>query len=457
MIEIRNRKILVVGLGYRSGLTAANFLAEKGGQVAVSDSKSRDELAGLIEKLAPGVDVLAGGQSPSVLDPGFDLIVLSPGVPASIPLIREARSRNIPVISEIELAFNFIKGAVIAITGTDGKSTVTTLVHRILEGMGCKAFIGGNIGIPAVSLADRTDESAVTVLELSSYQLETIDKFRPGQGAILNITPDHLDRYSGMEAYRDAKFRIAINQTPDDTFVYNGDDSFVVEKLADVKSKKRGFSLHDKNADIYYNNGKVYLSDGTPVLNSERMLMPGMHSIQNAMAALLLSQSFFESRGWIFDFEKASGIITSFEGLEHRMQVVGSFKDRTFINDSKATTTGAVEMALRGFDGNAVLIMGGRAKGDDYSRLLPVLKKGARGLVLIGETADEFSEIFKDLSPVTAADLEEAVFKAMGLTSPGDSVILSPACASFDMFADYEERGKAFVKAFSKLSGGVTV
>lgn len=451
-MNLAEKNILIVGLGYRTGLAAANYLAAKGVRAAVSDSKSVAELAPVIEQLAPGIEVLAGSQNLSILDRGFDLIILSPGVPVKIPLIQEALKRKIEVISEIEFAWRLMRGDSVAITGTDGKTTTTALVHHILSKLGYDARVGGNIGIPMISFADETTEMSVSVLELSSYMLETIDSFKPAVAAILNITPDHLDRYDGMDSYRAAKFRIAMNQNQNDFFIYNQDDPIIVESLGSVRSKKLSFSLKNLSADICYVDKKVFFAGiDSPVLDPSLMKISGLHNVQNAMAAILMVKSLAESRGDIFDIEKTAELIYSFNGLEHRMEHICSFEKRDFINDSKATTVGAVEMALKGFDNNAVVIIGGRGKGDDYSRLIPSLKKGARAVVLIGETKDEFARVFSGLKFIKADDLMDAVVRGFDMSRPGDTILLSPACASFDMFTSYEERGNLFKEAVAEF------
>jgi len=350
-----------------------------------------------------------------------------------------------------------MKGRVIGITGTDGKSTVTTLTGHLLSGLGVKTLVGGNIGIPLVSLVDETSDDSVAVIELSSFQLETVADFRAHAAAILNITPDHLDRYPGMAEYAAAKMRIAGNQSADDAFVYFKDDAIIQGLLGQVKSRALSFSIHDNRADAFLDGDTICLRRGggvVPVLEASSMKIIGRHNILNAMASLLLVSSILDRRGGEIDWKRLAGLCSSFTGLPHRMERLGEFEGRTFINDSKATTVGAVEMALEGFRGDAVLILGGRTKGDDYSRLAKKLRGAVRGLVLLGESKVEFSRIFSDFSPVLADTLDEAVAAAMGLSLPGDAILLSPACASFDMFKSFEERGMMFRRSYEKLVRG---
>lgn len=451
---IKDKSVLVIGLGRRTGLATANFLAAGGNRVAVSDVKRADELRELIAKLDPSVTVLAGVQEPRLLDAGYDMLVISPGVPSDIPLAVEARRRGIPVIAEIELAYRYLKGRIIAITGTDGKSTTTCLTGHILAELGLPAIVGGNIGIPLISLVGDTREESISVVELSSFQLETIDRFRPDAGAVLNISPDHLDRYPGMKEYLEAKMRIAANQTHEDCFIYNKDDERLATALRDVKSRKLSFSLSDTGADAFLKSGHVHLKEAGRVLDPSRMRIMGIHNTQNAMASILLVSSVLKKNGIAPDYKKIAAACESFKGLAHRMEPLGEFKGRLFINDSKATTVGAVEMALRSLPGRGVLILGGRTKGDDYSRLAVPIRRSVRHLVLIGETTEEFSRIFADLPHSAASSLDEAVETAMGVSEEGDAVILSPACTSFDMFRDFEERGNAFRESFEKLKRG---
>jgi UDP-N-acetylmuramoylalanine--D-glutamate ligase len=446
------KKALVVGLGFRSGLAACNFLAGRGVETVVSDNKSREELADVIRELNVAVRVVAGPQEPSILDEGFDCVVLSPGVPASIPLIRSAVDRNIPVISEIELACRFLKGNIIAITGTDGKSTTTMLTYHILRELGYKVHVGGNIGIPLISIVSDTSDDSITVIELSSFQLETIDSFRPDAAALLNITPDHLDRYDSMEDYFEAKMRITLNQRPDDFFVYNMDDRWIMKGLPRVKEKSLAFSLDTRNGDIFYKDDIIFLKEGPnrqAFMKTKRMFLVGLHNVQNAMASILLIQSIVKKRGQKLDCDRAVMACSSFRGLEHRMEVLGVYQSRTIINDSKATTVGAVEMALRSLIVPGVLILGGRTKGDDYSRLRHTLDSSVRAIVLIGESKKEFREIFHDYHCIEADDLDDALARAMKISHEGDAILLSPACASYDMFANFEERGRVFKEAIT--------
>ncbi len=451
------KKVLVVGLGYRTGVASAAFLTGRGAEVTVSDIKPEQELKELISKLDPSVKVIAGHQRPEILDAGFDLVVLSPGVPAAIPLIQEALKRNIPVISEIELAYRNMKGSFIGITGTDGKSTTTSLTAHIFKELGFETFIGGNIGIPLISFAGQTTDKSVTVIELSSFQLETVDTFKPDVAAILNVTPDHLDRYNGMDGYFAAKKRIFKKQDNDDFFIYNRDNEILENSRQEYPSRTLTFSIDDDSADSFYRDGVVYvIYEGStiPAVKVKKLSILGIHNIQNVMASVLMVISLHKKLGLEPDFDMIAGACYSFKGLEHRMEFAGEYMGRTFINDSKATTIGAVEMAVKSIKDKGVIIIGGRTKGDDYTRLRDIVADKARCIVVIGESSDMFSEIFSGFNVVRASDMEDAVLKSMKNSEQGDMILLSPACASFDMFSSYDERGKVFKACVNKLAEG---
>jgi UDP-N-acetylmuramoylalanine--D-glutamate ligase len=450
-----NSKILVVGLGKRSGLAVCNFLLRKGCRVYASDKKSQEELKGVTKDFSGDVKVFAGNQDPSILNEGFDLIVLRPGVPKNIPLIQKAYEKKIPVIAEVELAYRYMKGKMTAITGTDGKSTTTSMVGHILNELGINTFTGGNLGTPFISFAENTNEKSVSVIELSSFQLETIENLKPDVSAILNVTPDHLDRYDSMEDYLKAKLRIAINQTQDDYYIYRKEDEMLKNSLENIKAKKLSFSIKDNDADIFYQDGNIILKDEgrrSGVLDASQLQILGMHNIENTMASLLMTLSLLKKMRLQIEPEKIAKACYSFKGLAHRMEMVGIFNGRTFINDSKATTVGAVEMALKSIPYGSVLIMGGRTKGDDYSRLARKIEEKIRHLILIGESAGEFKKYYKNVPSEIASSMNDAVKRAVQASRVDDVVLLSPACASFDMFSNFEERGEKFKEAVFSIA-----
>jgi UDP-N-acetylmuramoylalanine--D-glutamate ligase len=452
----QKKHILVVGLGYRTGLASANFLVGKGFAVTVCDIKSRDDLLPVINKLDGSVHVIAGNQDPSILQAGFDEIVLSPGVPQSIPLIQEAKNKGIPVVSEIELAYRYCSSSIVGITGTDGKSTTTMLTAHCLKALGFDAHPCGNIGIPYVSIVDTLKKDSVAVIELSSFQLETIDTFKPDVAILTNLTPDHLDRYTTLEDYFTAKMNIAKNQDSSDYFIVNSDDEFIAAHLPSLKATRYSFSLQ-KEADCYFKEGGMYCTlNGRKQLiaQASKLKILGLHNVQNAMAAILATLLLAKKLGRDINLSTLEDALYSFEGLPHRVQMVGRFEGRTFINDSKATTVGAVIMALKSISGNVILILGGRAKGDDYSRLKNFFKGKVKALVLIGETKDEFAKLFSNTPHVKASSMEDAIAKAMKISTAGDTILLSPACASFDMYKNYEERGNDFIDIVKRLEKG---
>jgi len=443
--------VLVVGLGYRTGVAVSNLLISKGYDVTVSDLRNEVELKNEIKALDERVVVESSNQTIELLNNNYEFIVLSPGVPTKIPLIVEAKKRDIKVISEIEFASRYLKGDVIAITGTDGKSTTTTLTGFVLEKLGFEVFTAGNIGIPLASVVERSTENSVTVLELSSYQLETIDKFRPDIAAILNVSPDHLDRYENMEKYFEAKLRISENQSENDSIIYNLDDKVVKAGVEKLKANKTSFSVKDGNADIYCNNKNVCHKDYGEMANPKKMKMPGLHNVKNGMASALMIIAFLKRREQELDLKKIAEAIYLFPGLEHRMEIVGVYKTRIFYNDSKATTVAAVQVAIKSLPTRGILIIGGQTKGDDYSRLKEVIRGKIKGIVAIGESAEYFYKLFTDLRCIKAESMEDAVLKALDFSDEKDSILLSPACASFDMFSSYEERGKVFKSCYEKL------
>ncbi len=470
MTEIfKDMNILVVGLA-RSGVGAANLLSALGARVTVTDSKPRGLLQDGIRRLAPSVRVITGGGARGVFDES-GMIVISPGVPADIAPLSRARDKGIPVIGELELAWRVIRRPFIAVTGTNGKSTVTTLVGMMLKESGFTTVTGGNIGnalteeiVKTVGGRDRETEdfrlpavnsrfTAVDyiVAEVSSFQLESIDTFRPEIAAILNITPDHLDRYGGMEDYIDAKARIFENQAPEDRLVLNADDPEVRRlESARLKAGGRGprvfhFSRQAEVEGVYCRDGAVYcnLPDSPPslLIGIDEIRIKGTHNLENAMAASLCALLAGCSHGTVRD------VLKSFPGLEHRLEPVGEINGVKFINDSKGTNTGAVAGSLKGLE-NVILIMGGTDKGGDFSSLREPVRAKVKCLILMGEAREK---IFRALGGETethmASGLAEAVELSMSKASPGDVVLLSPGCASFDMFEDFADRGRKFREA----------
>ncbi|MCX7877871.1 MAG: UDP-N-acetylmuramoyl-L-alanine--D-glutamate ligase [Ignavibacteria bacterium] len=444
------KKFSVIGAA-RSGTEVAKLLKRKGYEVFISDGGHPSEFFQQ-EINENEISYEYGGHSDKVFD--ADAVVVSPGVSSKSQLIKEARSRNIEIFSEIEISYWFSQGRVIAITGTNGKTTTTSLTGKIFEDAGFKTFVCGNIGLPFASVADKTDNDSVTVLETSSFQLENIKYFKPMISVYLNLTPDHLDRYDSLEEYGKVKMRITENQDAEDHFVYNYDDPFIRENARPLKPSKAAFSLNgsvksaeskgaylDKNELIYfYHKGEEIVAD------TRTMIIRGPHNAYNAMASLISAK--------ILDVPNQSikNSLETFPGVEHRLEFVKEINGIKFYNDSKATNVNSVWFALQGFSEKIILILGGRDKGNDYDEIREIVLKKVKHIVAMGESRKKILNYFNGLVSVSeAADFEDAVYKAAAEASRGDVVLLSPACSSFDMFENYEERGREFKKIVNQL------
>ncbi len=459
----KDKKVVVVGLK-RSGLGSANLLSILGARVYVTDKDEEDSLSEYIERLDGSVELITGGH-PEALFYEADMIVVSPGVPLNIPPLLNARMKGVPLIGEIEVAYQVIRQNTkhrtqninfIAITGTNGKSTTTTFVDLMLKKAGFKSLLGGNIGNALTeeisNLKSQISNLDFIVTEVSSFQLESIVSFRPWISAILNITPDHLDRYKDMEEYIDAKARIFENQSEGDYLILNADDPIIMqvrnEKL-EVRSKKPKilyFSRERKVEGIYLKDGEIYCNlphlplapCHLPLISQDEIKIRGVHNLENAMAASLMSLLCGTPADVIRD------VLKGFSGLEHRLEFVCEIEGVGFINDSKGTNTGAVMKSLEGLE-RVVLIMGGMDKGEDFSILRDSIRRKVKTLILLGQARDKISEALSDVvETFMVNDLEEAVKLSLSIASPGDTVLLSPGCASFDMFKNFEERGRRF-------------
>lgn len=434
------QKILIVGFTKRTSFAAAKVLLELGHEILVSDNVSNEEKKNLIAGLGSGVKVtdLLGNQEPSILDGHHpDLLLPSPGVPLNIPLITEAKKRKIPVIGDIEMFYRLLpRNFYIGITGTDGKTTTTSLVQAIVS-KEMDSLAGGNIGVPIFEHYHRVTPETVLVLELSSFQLEEIEDFRPRIAAVLNVAQDHMDRYDSMESYLAAKKNIFKNQTGDDFAVLNLDSPFFGKLKKGLRSNVLTFSLKRKNSDCHYKNGKVYLGVA-PFIERSRIRLKGIHNVENAMAAILIAKA-----AGISD-ESVIRTLEEFEGLEHRLEFVREIKGVEFYNDSKSTTVNALEKALLSFDRPVVLIAGGRDKGLDFRPLRKLAGKKLKELILIGEASGKIEKELKFKPFYQAKDMKDAVYHSFFAAGKGEIVLLSPGCASFDMFKNYEERGRVF-------------
>ena len=441
-MDLRSKKVLVVGLA-RTGAAAVRFLAKKGAKVRVSEVKKAEELKAPLGALRglPVEGELGGHTIPFFL--GAELIVVSPGVPLNLPQLEKARGKGIPVISEVELAFRFLRRPAVAITGTNGKTTTTTMIGAMLKTWGKKAFVGGNIGNPLIDFVAGPQEEEWAVIELSSYQLEGIQKFRPAVSVLLNITEDHLDRYPSFQAYGKAKGRIFENQGKEDFAVLNADDPLTFQFAHRIQPQIFLFSRERSvPAGCFLDRGAILFqgTDGTrDRFSLERLKIRGTHNLENLMASIAAAKTCGCPR------EPLQRVIEEFEGLEHRLEWVRTLEGVKFFNDSKGTNVGSVVKSLMSFEEPVLLIAGGRDKEGDYGPLKDLIAGKVKGMALIGEARDR---MFADLGNLTETvrlhSLEAAVEWAWSRARPGDVVLLSPACSSFDMFTNYQERGKRF-------------
>jgi len=440
-MELKDKRVLVVGLG-KSGVASALFLKAHGARVAVSDTKSGDELHNEIPVLLDhGITVETGGHGERTFR-GQDLIVVSPGVPVDAAPLVQARSLGEAVIGEIELAAQFLPGPIVAITGSNGKTTTTTLTAEILTAGGLSTPVGGNIGTPAISLADRAKHDTLIVLEVSSFQLETIQTFRPKIAVVLNVTPDHLDRHRTLEVYVDAKARIFENQRSDDFAVLNEDDPTCVTMAARAQAQIFWFSRQKEvKQGAWVRDGNILFRDSAgqrEIMQVSEIPLKGAHNLENVLAAVCASALMGCAP------EKIRQAVRNFKAVEHRLEYVATIRGVDYYNDSKATNVDATIKALESFPANIHLILGGKDKGSDYSVLNDLLRQRVKRVYTIGAAAAKIESQIQGVEVVHAETLENALRKANAVAQPGDVVLLAPACASFDQFKSYEHRGKVF-------------
>ena len=452
-MELANKRVLVVGLG-KSGVASALFLKKHGAQVTVSDTKSGDELRNEIPVLLDhGITVETGGHGDRTFR-GQDLIVVSPGVPVDAAPLGQARAMGEAVIGEIELAAQFLPGPIVAITGSNGKTTTTTLTGEIMTASGFSTLVGGNIGTPAISLAERAKPETVIVLEVSSFQLETIQTFRPKVAVVLNVTPDHLDRHRTFEIYVDAKARVFENQQGSDFAVLNADDATCVAMSTRTLAKVFWFS-RQKEVDrgAWVRDGNILFRDDAgqrEILQVSEIPLKGAHNLENVLAAVCASALMGCAP------EKIRQAVQNFKAVEHRLEFVATIRGVDYYNDSKATNVDATIKALESFPANIHLILGGKDKGSDYTVLNDLLPKRVKTVYTIGAAAAKIESQIKGAEVVHAETLENAIRKANAAAKPGDVVLLAPACASFDQFKSYEHRGKVFKDIVRGLAEQVT-
>ena len=441
--SVSGQKVLVVGAA-RSGVAAAQLLARRGATVTLTDRKPQIPESAALG--AAGVTLELGGHVMATFE-SVHLVVLSPGVPIDLPEIARARAKGIPVIGELELASRWLRGPIVAITGTKGKSTTTTLVGRMLEAAGRRVLVGGNIGYPLSAQVEASTDDTVHVVEASSFQLETTDTFKPWIAALLNFSPDHLDRHPDEASYAAAKMRIFANQEAEDWAVVNADSREAMQMTRHVRARVVTFGI-DEPADIHVGRGFVWqrTSEGDiPLLPVAAVHLQGRHMLSNVAAATAIS---YLAGATGASLAKA---LEGFHGLEHVMEIVASRGGVRFVNDSKATNIDAATKSIESFD-KVVAIVGGKYKGGDFGDLAAPLRAHGRAVVAIGESRPMVKAALHTVVPVTEADsLAEAVRKAWELALPDGVVLLAPACACFDMFADYAERGRKFKEEVRRL------
>ena len=447
---LKGMRALVVG-GGRSGISAAVLLRNIGCRVTLSEYRSYFSPSERLKKLeSEGITLELGTHKVGTFM-NQDIIIISPGVDPNIPAISSARSKNIPIISEIELAYRLLTCPIIAITGTNGKTTTTTLIGEILKAAGYEIFIGGNIGIPLVEAVINDIDYQYAIAEISSFQLEAITSFAPHLAVILNITPDHLDRYKDFDEYACAKTNIIKNQISDDYLILNADDDTVMSFSKHSKAKVRYFSQKKHIVPgVGIKDGAIYLfhakDEEQKIINISDIGLLGSHNLENIMAAIYVS---YLTR---VPLELIKNSIKGFKTLEHRMEPVAKIDDVLFINDSKATNADAMARAIESFEGKIILIAGGRDKGGDFSFLKKSAFSKIKTCVLIGEAKEKIAAyVGENIKIIFSNNLDKAVKSSCMEAVPGDIVLFSPGCASFDMFENFEQRGKAFKEAVCKL------
>jgi UDP-N-acetylmuramoylalanine--D-glutamate ligase len=452
-MNLNGTKTLVLGAG-KSGVTSARFLVQHGAVVALHDKKPQAEWSDEARSLKHESVGLIDGNLPSWLLDQIDLVVISPGVPTNVIPAKYVHRKDGEVIGEVELAYRFMNGRIVGITGSNGKTTTTSLIGEILKNAGIETQVGGNIGTALITLAESSSDESWTVCELSSFQLETIKDFRPNVAICLNVTPNHLDRYDFFTDYAAAKHRIFMNQTADDVAVLNADDEITASWAANLKANVVMFSTETELEEGLFLRGRelVCRANGKEKVLTTRdeMTLRGVHNVQNVLAALAAGIACGASP------ESMRETVRNFKAVEHRLEFVDEIKGVKFYNDSKATSVDATLKALEALseeDGKIVLILGGLGKNAPYAPLADLIKENVRMLVTVGEDAENIENQLADYAEIRRSeDLADAVRKSFDSAEIGDSVLLAPACASFDMFKSYEERGRVFKSEVQKLN-----
>lgn len=449
-MEISQKKVTVLGLG-RSGIACARILHELGAKVTVSDLRGREELEAQISQLPSDISIEVGGHASACLE--AELIVVSPGVPADLPILQAAEADGVSVIGEVELAFQLAEAPILGITGTNGKTTTTTLIGELLKAANRTVEVGGNIGTPLVSLAQTPCE--MLVAEISSFQLETVSEFRPHIGVFLNFTDDHLNRHKTMECYFSLKRRLFAQQEAQDWAILNADDPRVAALEPELKAQVLMFSrLKPVTRGAFVQDGWINLVDGTdviPVMPIEEIQLRGNHNLENCLAAACAGHAAGIPPVIIRDVFKA------FQGVEHRCEPVARIDGALYINDSKGTNYDSTIKAIESYSEPVVLIAGGRDKGGAINPLVEAISAKVKHTVLLGEAAPYFERVLQasHYEPISRANsLRDAIETARAHAAPGDIVLFSPACTSYDMFANYEERGRAYKTIVQEFANG---
>jgi len=449
-VELSGKKVLIIGAA-RSGIAAARFLVERGAVVALSDKKPLDQWTPEAQALKDSGVGLLPGEPPGWLLDQIELVVVSPGVPANIIPIRYAERAGAEVIGEIELAARYLKGRIVAITGSNGKTTTTSLIGELLREAGLPGVqVGGNIGKALISMVEDSRDDGWTVVELSSFQLETIRTFRPSIAIVLNVTPNHMDRYETFNDYAAAKHRIFMNQTEDNVAVLNADDPTVASWASGLRARVMWFSVRKELGDqgVWLSGNELMFGDQV-LLNVDELKLRGMHNVENVAAAFAAGLAAGAS------VDSMAATAKQFNPVEHRLEFVAEINGVRFYNDSKATSVDATLKALEAFandSGKIALILGGRGKKAPYEPLASLVKAKVRKLVLIGEDAETIAKELGDFGSFEfASDMNNAVTRSFKSAEKGDVVLLAPACASFDMFESFEHRGKVFKSAVGDL------
>lgn len=445
-MKFHHKKVLVLGLA-KSGVAASMLLHKLGAFVTVNDAKPFDENPEAQSLLQNGITVICGRHPEDLLDEGFELVVKNPGIPYTNPIVKDAIARNIPVITEVELAYLISEAPIIGITGTNGKTTTTTLIFEMLNEGGCLPKIAGNIGTVACGVAENAARDEVIVAELSSFQLMGIEEFRPKIAILTNLYDAHLDYHGTFEEYAKAKFAITKNQREDDYFIYNADQEVIVKGVKETRANKIPFSVHRILKEGISADETTIYWHGEPLIKREIVALPGNHNLQNVLAAVAACKIYG------CDQKAMEKVLKTFSGVRHRTQFVREWQGRKIYNDSKATNCLATKVALEAFNEPIVLIAGGLERGHSFEELREAMKN-VKAVVAIGETKKRFIEFAKSCGVRVcemAENVEEAVEQAARLSQNGDIILLSPACASWDQYKSFEVRGDLFIEAAMKL------